>query len=897
LQECSESVLEYGKTLLKYAQNQLIHREDLHIEDMVAELAPVTELVALGQAALNQIMGKSLSAQERTEIESQKEVARLIAQKLLTSGGHAARMPRLAGHLIENEFQWATLSEPLLLDLAEPVDASSAVSILLEQDALNQVLLMPTGVTPEQRKQAQMQSLERDREISELQTALMKLGGTVDNTAENLALGRWRLVRKTLQARLAEFQAIRESETKSRQQQALQLRRDINELDIMLFEANATMPQDVYALIQQGLELARQALGRPTLLNEVRTFVGEIRYRLEHASWSLTDLQIAIAHLEQSLRGEAVVTQSELTADSVLDFFERGELRRLGLSPASVTSSEVETRCELLRSWNQVRSLKGFLFEEQHTADREAIQHLIQHFAQLVSLKRERTEGGKGKPIEYEFPIVFSQWRLQYPKTNVLDNICILLALPGQPPSARHLADLDKHIEGKNWLEGEFVLVFIPGCTPGNRKRLQSKYGKRGLVVLDESVILDLVLAEANGSNPVGRLRPKMLNAFEAESVDVFKVNQLVNPRTAIFVGRDALVERLARSGDSYALYGGRRIGKSSVMAEVQRALDRKGVMTILHSLEGELDCSDDACAVRLGHLLKLEPEIHDVSEFKAVLQEYLDTNPSLSLALLLDEIDKYIAQNPLRHGFIEALRSLSDRYGGRFRVIVAGFVSLYDCLHGRGPYTPTSDPWQRMFNDLGPVENLRSVSAEGIVKEGFIEILGWSFESRSIPQLIVQRTGGHPAFVQAFCQQLQHRVGQRHDHTVLVSDVEAVFADRDPQLSFVAWVRLTLEMNLDAVGRYLLLWLAKDASGVRGFTLDQMREYASLCHCTIPDEKLQSSLERLVVNSVVKERTSGVYEFTVPDYPQILEQLGQTTYLEKWEREIEKELQGSVHG
>jgi hypothetical protein len=895
LHECTESVIEYGRLLLRYAQNQVVHKEDLHVEDLLSELASTPELIPLAQTVLAHIAGKLLTPQEWSEADAQKQVAQLVVHRLLSDGARATKMPHLVGNLIENEFRWAALVAPLLLDLIEPADPQTAVSILIEHDALNQALLVPGGAPPEQRKQIQMQSLERDREVNELQTALMKLGGTTEDLADCIVLGRWRFARKALQARLAQFEVIREAEIKSRQQQALHLRREINELDSALFEASSTMPQDVYVIMEHGLVLARQALGRPTFFNDVQTFVKDIRYRLDHASFSLADLQVTVDHLEQNLRGETVAAPSELTADNVLDLLQRGEFRRLGLNPASVTGSEIETRCELLQSWIQVRSLKGFLYEELLIADREAIQRLIQFFAQMVSLKHERTDGGRGKPIAYESPFVFSQWRMQYPETNVLDNICVLLALPGQPPSPRHLRDLEQTIESKQWLEGEFVLVFAPGCTPAIKKRLQTNYNKRGLLVIDEHNMLDLVLAEVHGSTPIGRLRPKMLNACEAESVDVFKVNQLVNPRTAIFVGRDTLITRLARSGDSYALYGGRRIGKSSILAEVQRLLDRKGVMTVLHSWEGEKEYSDDACAVRLANHLKLETEIHDVSEFKAVLQDYLDRNPNLSLVLLLDEIDKYIMQNRNRHGFIEALRSLSDRYGGRFRVIVAGFVSLYDCLHGHGPYTPTSDPWARMFNDLGPIENLRSVSAEKIVREGFIEILGWSFESRSIPQLIVQRTGGHPAFVQEFCRQLQHRVGRRDDRTLLAADVEAVFADRDPEQSFVAYVRKTLEMNLDAVSRYLLLWLAKDDSGARGFTIDQMREYASVCRHAIPDEHLQRSLERLVVNSVVKERTAGVYEFTVPDYPLILAQLGQTIYLEKWEQEIEKEVLGDI--
>jgi hypothetical protein len=181
---------------------------------------------------------------------------------MLGDGARASKMPHLVGHLIESEFRWAELVAPLLLDLTEPADPPTAASILIEHDALNQVLLMPAGVPQEQRKQIQMQSLERDREISELQTALMKLNGTTEDMAEHLALGRWRLVRKTLQARFAQFQTLRDAETKSRQQQALQLRRDINGLDSVLFEASSTMPQDAFIIMEHGLELARQALER-----------------------------------------------------------------------------------------------------------------------------------------------------------------------------------------------------------------------------------------------------------------------------------------------------------------------------------------------------------------------------------------------------------------------------------------------------------------------------------------------------------------------------------------------------------------------------------------------------------------------------------------------------------
>ena len=151
LQECSESVLEYGRVLLRYAQNQVIHRADLRVEDLVSELASISDLVPLAQTVLDQIAGQPLASQERNETDSQKQVAQLVTQKMLGDGARASKMPHLVGHLIESEFRWAELVAPLLLDLTEPADPPTAVSILIEHDALNQVLLMPAGVPQEQR--------------------------------------------------------------------------------------------------------------------------------------------------------------------------------------------------------------------------------------------------------------------------------------------------------------------------------------------------------------------------------------------------------------------------------------------------------------------------------------------------------------------------------------------------------------------------------------------------------------------------------------------------------------------------------------------------------------------------------------------------------------------------
>ena len=213
--------------------------------------------------------------------------------------------------------------------------------------------------------------------------------------------------------------------------------------------------------------------------------------------------------------------------------------------------------------------------------------------------------------------------------------------------------------------------------------------------------------------------------------------------------------------------------------------------------------------------------------------------------------------------------------------------MSLYDCLHGRGPYSTNSDPWMRMFTDNRELENLTPANAEAIVREGFVSILGWKFENQAIPQRIVERTGGHPAFVQQFCLKLLERVRLRKDQTILLSDIEAVFDDPDPRNSFIAYVRDTFNLNLEPVSNYLILWLSLEAKDAQGFTLDKIKNIANQSSVEIPDDCIMRSLDLLKVTSVIRERMTDVFDFTVPDYPMILDKLGTTAHMDELEKKL----------
>jgi hypothetical protein len=329
------------------------------------------------------------------------------------------------------------------------------------------------------------------------------------------------------------------------------------------------------------------------------------------------------------------------------------------------------------------------------------------------------------------------------------------------------------------------------------------------------------------------------------------------------------------------------------VLAVKNKLAERKGTRVVHYTFEEDSDLSDDRAAYLLAKELGLEDGIRDVTAFKQALEKYMDANAEGQLVFLLDEIDNYVAYNCERHQLVDSFRSLADRYPGRFRVVVSGYMKLYDCLKGRGPYSNTSDPWQRMFEkaDDGPLKNLAAEEAEEIVREGFLNILGWSFEHRRIPQDIFMHTGGHPAFVQKFCDKVKEMAGRREDRMVRGDDIESVFMDEDPETSFMAFVNSTLQMNLPAnsVARWLVQFFAGQPDNRLGFTRAEALLMPGLLGVNIPQEQIESSLERLCVTSVIREATKDHYEYTVPDYPRILSQLGELYSLNDFQKKIKE--------
>ena len=816
-----------------------------------------------------------------------KNATETFEYQLLSHAVHAQRLPHLIGSLTQRKFSWTMVLNFLLEDLVDPVHtASSCVDILLTKGATVQALLLAEHITGEQQKELISRNDDLKKQIEQLRLEYLKIGGEIDDVLQSdYQLGRWQLLKFSLKSQI---DALREKEKQHHsdsEKHILVLFEQITLFELEIFKRRTELPEVSLANLQQSFTLARQALNSGTI-EPVIEFVKGIQYRFEHESWDMDGVQRELSALHDALSLTNSNKRSALNSEQLLINLKNREFSQIGINAASFEDSKLDTRIEILEKWlqiqNRVSSFHGLSVAEK---DKSIIRALYVYFARMMQMRYARTVNND--PQAYDDPVLYSVYELIYPRTTALNRFCTFVTLPGKAVNPDSLSLLNDLLDSRNWLDNGFVVLFLPGVSVHVVRRLHSQYFNRGLIAIDESTMVNFIVAESESLIPLGLLRSLMLNSKGAHNVDIFKVNQLVHHRTSIFVGRDSFVSKVASSGDNYVIYGGRRIGKSSVLQEIKRVLESSNVRVIDHSFEGDFDCSDNKTARRLARRLNIN--IDGVDGFKGAIQNHLDQNIGENIAIILDEIDAYIHSNPKRHVFIQALRALSDQYGDRFRVIAAGFMLLYAHIKGRGPYTPASDPWIRMFNDEhGPLPNLESGQAEKIVHVGFREILGWKFESHRIPQIIVEKTGGHPAFVQYFCMKLQRLVGKRQDQVIRLDDIDTVFNDQSPNESFIAHVKDTLGMNIrDPFGRYLLIHLAIYNGETRQFTYAQAKECADLFRPDVTSERLEKNLEQLIVTSVIREKAIKLYEFTVPDYPVILNLLDEQSHISELEQQI----------
>jgi hypothetical protein len=346
------------------------------------------------------------------------------------------------------------------------------------------------------------------------------------------------------------------------------------------------------------------------------------------------------------------------------------------------------------------------------------------------------------------------------------------------------------------------------------------------------------------------------------------------------FFGREFEIRRILQGGDSnFAIMGIRRIGKTSLMREVERQLkeqaqesgDEEAAQRITF-----MDCSSlSSPATYVQEVVrKLRPqELARLSsrQFPIFFPDFLERMSQRyggSLVFFLDEFDKVLTWHYNGDDLLNALRASSNQ--GHSRYVVGGFREVMRAF---------SDLESPLYNFARPIR-LKEFSREqtAAMVLGPLENLGVHFDRRNdVVNRIFDETAGQPNLIQFYCGILVEQLDQQRSRTISPESLFSVYTNED----FRAFVLSTFMDNTTHLEKAIVFAVTADdeATAERPFgveTIDKLLEARGL---EVPLSDLDMACRNLEVAGTFTSR-GRLYRFATPVFPQMLRENYDVDYL-----------------
>lgn len=397
------------------------------------------------------------------------------------------------------------------------------------------------------------------------------------------------------------------------------------------------------------------------------------------------------------------------------------------------------------------------------------------------------------------------------------------------------------------------LLLFGEGEALRSSQRLIGNKGQilgYDIIIINKDEMQRLILAR----EPQNALRRLVLSHVDLISVSPYTITGPTSDN--VFFGRESELRSIVEHGSatSYAVIGGRRVGKSSLLGRLHRVrLPAAGFCTLYH------DCSTtptyDVFLAATIRDWRPKPPSAAPATFNNLLQSPPGDKP---LVLLLDEVDKLVpADRASGWPLFNALRALSN--ASRAQIVLGGERTLRNALHD--PKSPLFNLANEMLLGLLDYRAIEELVTRPM-KQLEIELV----DEQALVDRIWALTSGHPNIVQRLCHRLVKRLNEQGMRRITLDDVDAVIENpsfqRDDFLSTYWEAATSLE-------RIISLLMVNDEN-IR--TLRAVRQ-ALVKHCNLRPKArdVDDALQRLVDLRSILKRTPTGYEFAVEAFPRVV--------------------------
>ncbi|MDX8126444.1 RNaseH domain-containing protein [Methylomonas sp. OY6] len=321
---------------------------------------------------------------------------------------------------------------------------------------------------------------------------------------------------------------------------------------------------------------------------------------------------------------------------------------------------------------------------------------------------------------------------------------------------------------------------------------------------------------------------------------------------TEMFFGRQEELTRLRGVKGLAVLYGGRRLGKSSLLSQIeQESRNSPGQEAVYVSMDtvdtaGEYVMSAWEFIYRALLNRKLIQSIGITPKhWKPILQhiekELIESSKLKSLFLLIDEADNLMGCELRRKSnedsFVRSLIQLTDNVKDtcNVRMVIAGLHNMTRMANDENSVFGKAEPIAlKPFSSADDVQRGIRLITKPLAAMGYIFGQG----AEDLPLRILSVCNFYPAFVQLYCKRLVERLqNNRQDKRppIEISDEDLNAVEKDNNLLSELREKFKLNLNLDKRYKAIALILADvyyteiESGQYNGLTTSEIREYCEV--------------------------------------------------------------------
>ena len=371
------------------------------------------------------------------------------------------------------------------------------------------------------------------------------------------------------------------------------------------------------------------------------------------------------------------------------------------------------------------------------------------------------------------------------------------------------------------------------------------------------------------------QIRIRAASSPTAETLDII-LSQITRSRLAPyekhrpvvgaqFFGRKGEINKILNNPkENYLIVGIRRVGKTSLLKELERRMnkiDKPGKDQIRRLyvdcsvIESEEDfLTSITYQLDKGELKMLLGRASQSVRYRSLMFERFYKIHGGMITFLIDEVDRMLVRLKDPDAFFNLLRAASTAEHARF--ILAGFrLPMRDVFNQ-----------QKSLHHMVDTMNLGKLKYDDVhmMVTQPMEKLRITMKSReSVVNRIYRETAGLPNYVQFYCSTLLNRLDARKDSVLSEEDLAAVYEDH----AFRDFILETFMANTEPVEQAMVFAMIQEGGnpvGQRSYSMKMINGFLKKHKLNLTLEQLDATLHKLEVAGVI-DQVGQDYEFSIP--------------------------------